>query len=111
MCCRVNKCLFCVDHVLGVKLLGLVLMAVEVTIIAMATLFLPQFLFAIGPTSAIGIFCDILLLVGVFRASRWLFLPWLIYIMIVIVGLGLAAVLKVSFCAKTCEIFIFSRKR
>lgn len=95
MCCRVNKCCFCIDHVIGVKLLAFGLISVEVGLISASVFYLPHFLFAIGPTSSIGIFCDILLLVASFRSARWFILPWLIYIMIVIVGLCLAAVLQV----------------
>ncbi len=70
MCCRVNRCCFCIDHVLGVKVLAFLLMAAEVAFIVVGTLYLPQFLFAIAPTSSIGIFCDIFLLVAVFKSSR-----------------------------------------
>lgn len=95
MCCRVNTCCFCFEHVLGVKVLGVLCIFAEITIIVLSTLFLPQYLFAIGPFCSIGIFCDIFLLVAAFRSSRWLLLPWLIYVMIAIVGLGLAAVLRI----------------
>ena len=70
MCCRINRCCFCLDHVLGVKLLAVCLIVVEVSIIVLSTLYLPQFLFAIAPTSSIGVFCDIFLLVAVIKASR-----------------------------------------
>ena len=95
MCCRVNRCCFCFDHLLGVKILAIVSILVEIGIIVFSTLYLPRFLFAIAPTMSIGIFCDIFLLVAIFKASRWFVLPWLIYVMILIVGLGLAAVLRV----------------
>jgi len=95
MCCKVERCCFCIHHVLGVKVLGSLLIVAELLLIITTTLYLPRFLFAVAPTSSIGIFCDIFLLVAVYRGSRWFMLPWLIYIMIVIVGLGLAAVLQV----------------
>ena len=95
MCCQINRCCFCFEHFLGVKVLACLLILIEVTIIVVGTLYLPQFLFAIAPTSSIGIFCDIFLLVAVIKTSRWLVLPWLIYIMIIIVALGLAAVLRI----------------
>lgn len=90
-----KRCCFCLDHVLGVKVLACLLMLAEVILLVLSTLFAPQFLFAIAPTLAIGVLCDIFLLVAIFRLWRWLALPWLIYGMIVIVGLCLAAVLTV----------------
>ena len=71
MCCRVEQCCFCFHHVLGVKVLGSLLIVAELTLIVVTTLYFPQFLFAVGPTSCIGIFCDIFLLVAVYRASRY----------------------------------------
>ena len=70
MCCQIDRCCFCFHHVLGVKVLGGLSIVVQVTLMVLSTLFLPQFLFAIGPTLCIGIFCDIFLLVAVVRASR-----------------------------------------
>ena len=93
MCCRIDRCCFCFEHSLGVKVIGILFIPTHLGLVIFSTLYLPQFLFAIAPTFSIGIFCDIFLLVAVFRASRWFLLPWLIYVMIVIVGLGLAAVL------------------
>ena len=71
MCCRVEQCCFCFHHVLGVKVLGSLLIVAELTLIVVTTLYFPQFLFAVGPTSCIGIFCDIFLLVAVYRTSRY----------------------------------------
>ncbi len=70
MCCRVNRCCFCVDLLTGVKALAVAMMAVEVCIIVVGTLRLPEFLFAIAPTNSIGIICDVLLLVAAFRTAR-----------------------------------------
>ncbi len=65
MCCRVNRCCFCLSLPVGVKVLCMCLMAAELAVIVLGVFFLPRFLFAIAPTSAIGIVCHALLLVAV----------------------------------------------
>lgn len=67
----------------------------EVMYTVLAVEFKPNFVSFITPTNAVGVSVHILLLVAVFRLSRWFCIPWLIYIMLIVVGLSLAAVLSV----------------
>merc|ERR1712038_451687 len=67
----------------------------EIVYTILAVQFKPTFVSFITPTNAVGVSVHILLLVAVFRVSRWFCIPWLIYIMLIVVGLSLAAVLSV----------------
>jgi len=94
-CCKVNRCCFCLEHTLGVKLLALFLILMEVIYILLAVQLAPGFVLYISVACAFGFFSNIMLLIAVFRVQRWFCIPWLIYIMLVVVALCLISVLQV----------------
>jgi len=73
--------------------MALWLIMIEMALIVTYIQILPQHVFFLVPISSVGIICHILLFVAVHKRSRWFILPWLIYAMLMVVGLSLAAVL------------------
>jgi len=94
-CCNVNRCCCCIEHTLGVKLLSLFLILLEVLYVVLVYHLYPDFITYIAVACAFGFFSNILLLIAVFRAQRWFCIPWMIYVMLVVVAFCLTSVLNV----------------
>lgn len=75
--------------------MALFLILMEIIYTVLAVEFKPNFVSFVTPVNAVGVLTHVLLLVAVFRVSRWFCIPWLIYIMLIVVVLSLAAVLSV----------------
>lgn len=93
--CQVNRCCCCVEHSIGVRAMALWLIMIEIACIVVSAYLVPEHVYFLVPIFSVGIICHTLLFIAVHRRSRWFILPWLIYDMLMVVGLSLVAVLLI----------------